>query len=152
MLITFVVFGKYLESVAKGKTSEALSKLMGMQVKTAIRVELSLSDNTTVLSEEEVDLAVIKVNDVVKVLPGGKVPTDGVVVRGNSYIDESMLSGECIPVSKEAGDSVYGSSINQHGVLYVRATAVGDDTTLAQIVRLVEEAQTSKAPILGTIS
>ena len=105
MLITFVVFGKYLESVAKGKTSEALSKLMGMQVKTAVRVELSPSDNTTVLREEEVDLAVVKVGNIVKVLPGGKVPTDGVVIRGNRFytfvapLTVLLLLSENVPTS-----------------------------------------------------
>jgi len=147
MLITFVVFGKYLECVAKGKTSDALSKLMGMQVKSAIRVHFSLDDKDKVVKEEEVDLTHIQIGDVVKVIPGAKIPTDGTVIKGESYIDESMLTGESIPMAKASGDDVFGATVNQFGVLLVRVTRVGKDTTLAQIVKLVEEAQTSKAPI-----
>ncbi len=139
MLITFVILGKLLEARAKGKTGDAIKKLMGLAAKTA----------RVVRGGEEIDIPVEQVvaGDIVVVRPGDKVPVDGVVVDGRSSVDESMLTGESIPVEKHAGDTVIGATINKLGSFKFRATKVGKDTALAQIVRLVEEAQGSKAPI-----
>ncbi len=139
LLITFVLLGKLLESRAKGRTGDAIKKLMGLAAKTA----------RVVRGGEEVDIPVeqVVVGDLVVVRPGEKIPVDGVVVEGSSAVDESMLTGESIPVEKTVGDTVIGATMNKLGSLRFRATKVGADTALAQIVRLVEEAQGSKAPV-----
>ncbi|MDW7776709.1 MAG: heavy metal translocating P-type ATPase [Methanosarcinales archaeon] len=139
MLISFIILGRYLEVKSKGKTSEAIKKLMGMQAKTA-RI---LVDGT----EKEVPIENVKPGDIVVVRPGEKLPVDGIVVDGRSAIDESMLTGESIPVEKNEGSEVIGATINRTGSFRYRATKVGADTALAQIIKLVEDAQTSKAPI-----
>ncbi|AGB49901.1 copper/silver-translocating P-type ATPase [Methanomethylovorans hollandica DSM 15978] len=139
MLIAFIVLGRYLEARAKGRTSESIKKLIGLQAKTA----------RVLAGEEEKEILVedVQVGDIVVVRPGEKLPVDGVVVQGSSAIDESMITGESIPVEKTAGDTVIGATINKSGYLQFRATKVGADTALAQIIELVENAQTSKAPI-----
>ena len=139
LLLTFVILGKLLEARAKGKTGDAIKKLMGLAAKTA-RV---LRDGA------EIDIPVedVRVGDTVVVRPGEKVPVDGVVTEGSSAVDESMLTGESIPVEKRAGDTVIGATLNRLGTFRFRATKVGAETALAQIVRLVEEAQGSKAPV-----
>ncbi len=139
LLITFVVLGKLLEARAKGRTGDAIKKLMGLAAKTA----------RVVRGGEEADVPVeqVVVGDLVVVRPGEKVPVDGVIVDGASAVDESMLTGESIPVEKVTGDTVIGATMNKLGSFRFRATKVGADTALAQIVRLVEEAQGSKAPI-----
>lgn len=139
VIITLVILGKMLEAVAKGRTSEAIKKLMGLQPKTA-RV---IRDGT----EQDVPVLEVIPGDIVLVRPGERIPVDGEVIEGQSAVDESMLTGESLPVEKGAGDSVAGATINKHGVLRFRAEKVGKDTALARIVRLVEEAQGSKAPI-----
>ncbi|URM31014.1 heavy metal translocating P-type ATPase [Cytobacillus firmus] len=139
VLITLIILGKLFEARAKGRSSEAIKKLMGLQAKTA-----------TVLrngSEMEIPLEEVVVGDIVYVKPGEKVPVDGEIVEGRSAMDESMLTGESVPVSKSIGDSVIGSTLNKNGFLKVKATKVGRDTALAQIIKVVEEAQGSKAPI-----
>ncbi|MEK7562377.1 MAG: heavy metal translocating P-type ATPase, partial [Patescibacteria group bacterium] len=138
-LITFVVLGKWLETMAKGRTSEAIKKLMGLQSKTA----------RIVRGSETLDIPIdeVKKGDVVLVRPGEKVPVDGVILKGGSSVDESMLTGESIPVEKNVGDKVIGATINKHGSFEFEATNVGNETALAQIIRLIEEAQGSKAPI-----
>ncbi len=141
VVIALVLLGKYLESLAKGKTSQAMKTLLGLQAKTAT---VKRGSSELVLPLEEV-----LIHDLVLVRPGEKIPVDGIVVEGSSYVDESMLTGEATPVSKTQGSQVIGSTINQSGALTFRATAVGADTVLAQIMALVETAQASKAPIQG---
>ncbi len=193
LLLTFVVMGKLMESYAKGKTSDALAKLLKLQPKTALIIEgctivdgnnnggggddddddaITISSNTnnklisdgsnniniiaassnnnvTIKGGQEkmIDITLLQCKDIAKVLPGSTIPADGIVVKGKSTVDESMMSGEAMPVRKDIGMNVYGSTINHAGTIYVRITRVGKDTALAQIVRVVEEAQTSKAPI-----
>jgi Cu+-exporting ATPase len=138
-LIIFIVFGRYLEARARGRTSEAIRKLMGLRAKTS-RI---LVDGV----EKEVPVEEVVVGDIVIVRPGEKIPVDGIVVEGSSAVDESMITGESIPVEKGAGNTVIGATINRTGYFRFRATKVGADTALAQIIRLVEAAQTTKAPI-----
>ncbi len=139
VIITLIRLGKFLEARAKGRTSEAIKKLMGLRAKTAHIIRDGV--------ETEVAVDDVKVGDVVLVRPGEKVAVDGVVVEGRSAIDESMLTGESLPVEKKPGDPVIGATINKLGMLKFEATKVGKETALAQIVRLVEDAQGSKAPI-----
>ena len=153
MLLTFVVMGKLMEAHAKGKTSEALTKLMELQPQDALLVEgmdgEEEEDSKVVVhaTTRRIPIALVQTGDLLKVLPGSSLPVDGRVERGASSCNEAMITGEAMPVSKERGDEVFGGTINNNGVLFVRATRVGDDTAISQIVRLVEDAQTSKAPI-----
>jgi Cu+-exporting ATPase len=139
LLLTFVILGKLLEARAKGRTGDAIKKLMGLAAKTARVVRDGV--------EIDVPSEQVVAGDVVVVRPGEKVPVDGLVIEGRSSVDESMLTGESIPVEKNVGDTVIGATMNKLGSLRFRATKVGRDTALAQIVRLVEEAQGSKAPV-----
>jgi Cu+-exporting ATPase len=139
VIITLIKLGKYLEARAKGRTSEAIKKLMSLQAKTAQIVRLG--------QELEVPVEEVRVGDIVIVRPGEKIPVDGVVVEGRSSVDESMLTGESLPVEKGPGDPVIGATLNKLGLLRFEATKVGRETALAQIIRLVEDAQGSKAPI-----
>ncbi|KAL5578253.1 hypothetical protein UlMin_019952 [Ulmus minor] len=145
MLITFVLLGKYLECLAKGKTSDAIKKLVELAPATATL--LIKEKDGRYIGEREIDALLVHPGDALKVVPGAKVPVDGIVVWGSSYVNESMVTGESIPVSKEVSSSVIGGTINQHGVLHIQATKVGSDTVLSQIISLVETAQMSKAPI-----
>jgi len=139
VIITLILLGKYLEAAAKGRTSEAIRKLMGLQAKTA-RV---IRDG----KEEDIPIEEVVPGDVIIVRPGEKIPVDGRILEGNSAVDESMLTGESIPVEKKAGDHVVGATINKFGTFRFEATRVGKDTVLSQIIRMVEDAQGSKAPI-----
>ena len=139
VIIALILLGKTLETVSKGRTSQAIKKLMGLAPRTAIVIHDG--------KESEIPITEVEVGDLVRVRPGGKVPVDGAVVDGYTSVDESMLTGESIPVEKKAGDPVTGASINKNGTITFRATRVGSDTTLAQIITLVEQAQGSKAPI-----
>ncbi|MGG7163437.1 heavy metal translocating P-type ATPase [Clostridium ihumii] len=138
-ILTLITLGKYLETKTKGKTSEAIKKLMGLSPKTA----------TIEKDGKEISISIddVEVGDIIIVKPGEKLPVDGVVISGMTSIDESMLTGESIPVEKVEGSKVIGASINKNGLIKYKATKVGSDTTLSQIIKLVEEAQGSKAPI-----
>lgn len=139
VIITLILLGKYLEAVAKGKTSEAIKKLMGLQAKTARVIRNGI--------EADIPVEDVEVSDIIVVRPGEKIPVDGKILDGNSSIDESMLTGESLPVEKKAGDYVIGATINKFGTFKFEATKVGKDTALSQIVKMVEDAQGSKAPI-----
>lgn len=139
VIIALIMLGKYLEAITKGKTSEAIKKLMGLSPKTATVIH---DGKEMVIPIEEVE-----VGDIILVKPGEKIPVDGEVIEGRTSVDESMLTGESIPVEKYAGSKVVGASINKNGTIRFKATKVGKDTTLAQIIKLVEDAQGSKAPI-----
>ncbi|HWL26805.1 MAG TPA: heavy metal translocating P-type ATPase [Ureibacillus sp.] len=139
ILITLIILGKLFEAKAKGRSSEAIKKLMGLQAKTALVIRNG--------EELEIPLEEVIVGDTLLVKPGEKVPVDGEVIEGNSAVDESMLTGESIPVDKTMGDAVIGSTINKNGFLKVKATKIGRDTALSQIIKVVEDAQGSKAPI-----
>ncbi|MTD41926.1 heavy metal translocating P-type ATPase [Erwinia sp. CPCC 100877] len=139
VILTLITLGKYFEAVSKGKTSEAIKKLMGLAPKNA----------RVLRNEQELEIPVdsVQVEDIIIVRPGEKIPVDGVVVAGSSAVDESMLTGESMPVEKKVGDNVTGASINKNGSFRFKATKIGKDTALSQIIKLVEEAQGSKAPI-----
>ena len=139
LLITFIVLGKWLEARAKGKAGEAIKKLMGLQAKTARIVK----------DGREIDVLIkeVKANDIIIVRPGEKIPVDGKIIEGHSSIDESMISGESIPLEKTVGDEVIGATINKTGSFKFKATKIGKDTMLAQIIKVVDQAQSSKAPI-----
>lgn len=139
VIITLITLGKYLEAVTKGKTSEAIKKLMGLAPKTATVIQ---DGKEMIIPIDEVEAG-----DILLVKPGEKIPVDGEVVEGRTSVDESMLTGESIPVEKYAGSKVVGASMNKNGAIRFRATKVGKDTVLAQIIKLVEDAQGSKAPI-----
>ncbi|CAO3630954.1 unnamed protein product [Mucor fragilis] len=170
LLITFIHFGKWLEALAKGKTAETITKLMDLQPEKATLVEVSkntsrqsLSDSAStltnnsgkgateseqVLTEREIDSVDIQVGDILKINAGGRIPCDGKVWRGSSATDESMITGESVPVTKKEGDSVITATINLSAPIYIRAIRVGSDTTLSRIIQLVQDAQASpKAPI-----
>lgn len=135
-LITFVILGKFLEAKAKSRTSEAIKKLMGLQPKTA-----------RLASGKDIPIEEVKVGDILLVRPGEKIPIDGVITKGSSAVDQSMITGESLPVEKQANDMVIGGTLNKIGSFEFKATRIGSETTLSQIIKLVEEAQGSKAPI-----
>lgn len=139
LIITLILLGRYFESIAKGRASDAIKKLMGLQPKTATIIRNG--------KELKVNVEDLAVGDVIIVKPGEKIPVDGIVVTGESSVDESMLTGESMPVSKKKGDTVIGATINKYGAFQFRAAKVGSDTALAQIIKIVEEAQGSRAPI-----
>ena len=139
VIITFIILGKWFESITKGKASEAIKKLIGLQPKIA----------TVIRDGKEITIPIkdVVIGDVIIVKPGQKIPVDGIVIEGSSSVDESMITGESIPVEKKAGDAVIGAAINKHGSFKFKSTKIGKDTVLNQIIKLVEEAQGSKAPI-----
>lgn len=139
LILVFISFGKYLEALTKGKTSEAIKKLIGLQPREAT----VLKNN----GEIKIPIAEVKVGDIILVKPGEKIPVDGIVIDGYSGVDEKAITGESIPVEKKKGDEVIGATINKTGVLKFKATRVGKDTTLSQIIKIVEQAMNSKTPI-----
>lgn len=139
VVIGFVIFGKYLEARSKLRTGEAIEKLLGLQAKTALLWRNGV--------EAEVPVSEVQIGDILIVKPGSKIPVDGVIVEGYSSVDESMITGESVPVDKEVGDFVVGATINKQGNFKFKATKIGSDTALAQIIKMVEDAQGSKAPI-----
>lgn len=139
ILITLVILGKYLEANAKGKTSEAIKKLIGLSPKIALVLRNG--------KEIKIPVDAVLVGDIIIVKPGEKIPVDGVLTEGNSSVDESMVTGESIPVEKKKGDTVIGATINKHGSFRFKATKIGANTTLARIIKLIEDAQGSRAPI-----
>lgn len=139
VLITLILLGKLFEAKAKGRSSEAIKKLMGLQAKTALVVREGI--------ERELPLEEVVIGDTIIVKPGEKIPVDGEVLEGTTAVDESMLTGESLPVDKQTGDALYGSTINKNGFIKMTATKVGRDTALAQIIKVVEDAQGTKAPI-----
>ena len=139
MIMSFILLGKLLDAVAKGRTSEAIRKIMGLQAKTARVIRGG--------EEQEIPIEDVLVGDIVVVRPGEKIPVDGIVIEGYSAIDEKVITGESIPVEKKSGDQVVGATMNKTGVLKFKATKVGKDTVLAQIISMVEDALSSKAPI-----
>ena len=144
VIIALILLGKTLEAISKGRTSEAIKRLMGLAPKTAIIIEADGAGGTI---EKEIPIDEVIPGDIIMVKPGAKIPVDGEVTDGQSAVDESMLTGESMPVDKKAGDRVYAATINSNGVLRFRAEKTGGDTALAQIIKLVEDAQGSKAPI-----
>nr|WP_263324862.1 heavy metal translocating P-type ATPase [Neobacillus sp. Marseille-Q6967] len=139
ILITLIILGKLFEAKAKGRSSEAIKKLMGLQAKTATVIREGM--------EKEIPLEDVVTNDIVLVKPGEKIPVDGEILEGRTALDESMITGESVPVDKTVGDTVIGATINKNGFIKIKATKVGKETALAQIIKVVEEAQGSKAPI-----
>jgi Cu+-exporting ATPase len=139
MIMSFILLGKLLDAVAKGRTSEAIRKIMGLQAKTAHVVRNG--------EEQEIPIEDVQVGDIVVVKPGEKIPVDGIVTEGYSAVDEKVITGESIPVEKRSGDQVVGATMNKTGMLKFKATKVGKDTVLAQIISMVEDALTSKAPV-----
>jgi len=142
VIITLILLGRYMEAVSKGKASEAVKKLIGLKPKTAVVVRKG--------REIRIPAEQIQIGDIVIIKPGEKIPTDGTVVDGHSTVDESMITGESIPVEKKKGDTVIGATINKNGLLKIRTTKIGKDTVLSQIINLVEGALSSKAPIQRT--
>ncbi len=139
VIIALILLGKSLEAVSKGRTSEAIKKLMGLAPKTALIIQDGV--------EKEIPIEEVEIGDIIIVKPGAKIPVDGTVVEGHTSIDESMLTGESMPVDKKTGDAVYAASLNTTGMIQFKAEKIGGDTALAQIIQLVEDAQGSKAPI-----
>ncbi|XP_008798771.2 copper-transporting ATPase HMA4-like isoform X2 [Phoenix dactylifera] len=145
MLISFILLGKYLEVMAKGKTSDALAKLTDLAPETAFL--LNMNGDGNVISETEISTQLLQRNDVIKIVPGAKVPVDGIVIKGQSHVNESMITGEAKAIAKRPGDKVIGGTVNENGCILVKATHVGSDTALSQIVQLVEAAQLARAPV-----
>ncbi|KAI3523438.1 hypothetical protein L1887_01565 [Cichorium endivia] len=145
MLISFILLGKYLESMAKGKTSAALAKLTDLAPDTACL--LTINNEGDVYTETEINTRLIERHDILKIFPGSKFPVDGVVVDGQGYVNESMITGEATPVAKNIGDRVIGGTVNENGCLLIKATHVGSETALSQIVQIVEAAQLARAPV-----
>lgn len=139
--MALMIVGRYLESIAKRRTSHAITELLGLQAKTAILISTDQSGNVT---EKEVPVELLQKGDLVKVTPGSKIPADGVVESGKTSVDQSMITGESNTVVKGVGDSVIGGTVNKDGLITVKLTKVGSDTMLAQIVKLVKESQTNK--------
>ena len=145
MLPSFLLVGRYLEARAKKKTSDSIRELIGLQPTAATLIELDDAGN--IVSQKEVDIKEIQIDDTLLVRPGDKIPVDGEVIGGHSYVDESMINGEPIPKAKRDGEEVFAGTINQEGVLHIKAKKIGSETVLSNIIRLVEKAQSSRPPV-----
>ena len=139
MIITLILLGKYLEHTAKSKTGDAIKQLMSLQTKTA---QVLRDGQEQTISIDEVNLS-----DILVIRPGEQIPTDGKIISGTSAIDESMLTGESVPVEKKENDTIFGGTINTNGLIQMEVSQIGKQTVLAQIIQMVEDAQGSKAPI-----
>jgi Cu+-exporting ATPase len=146
ILVMLIMLGRFLEIAAKNSTSAAVTKLLALQPATALLLTFD-EDKKEIEKEEEMDINLVQRGDILKVIPGSKIPTDGEVIFGSSSVDESMITGESLPVSKSLNSTVFGGTLNQQGVLHVKVTKIASESTVSSIVRLVEEAQNSKAPI-----
>ena len=145
MLPSFLMIGRYLEARAKKRTSDSIRELIGLQPTVATAIEID--ENGEIISQKEVSIADIEIGDLLLVKPGEKIPVDGDVVGGESYVDESMINGEPIPKVKKDGEEVFAGTINQDGVLHIKALKIGKETVLSNIIRLVEKAQSSRPPV-----
>ena len=145
MLPSFLLVGRYLEAKAKQKTSDSIRELIGLQPTVATLIELD--DGGNILSQREVNISEIQIDDILLVRPGDKIPVDGEVIGGHSYVDESMINGEPIPKAKRDGEEVFAGTINQDGILHIKAQKIGKQTVLSNIIRLVEKAQSSRPPV-----
>ena len=145
MLPSFLLVGRYLEARAKKKTSDSIRELIGLQPTAATLIELD--DGGNILSQREVNISEIQIDDILLVRPGDKIPVDGEVIGGHSYVDESMINGEPIPKAKRDGEEVFAGTINQDGILHIKAQKIGKQTVLSNIIRLVEKAQSSRPPV-----
>lgn len=145
MLPSFLLIGRYLEAKAKKKTSDSIRELIGLQPTAATLIELDSNGN--IVSQKEVNIKEIQIGDILLVRPGDKIPVDGEVIGGHSYVDESMINGEPIPKAKRDGEEVFAGTINQDGVLHIKAKKIGSETVLSNIIRLVEKAQSSRPPV-----
>ena len=145
MLPSFLLVGRYLEARAKKKTSDSIRELIGLQPTVATLIELD--DGGNILSQREVNISEIQIDDILLVRPGDKIPVDGEVIGGHSYVDESMINGEPIPKAKRDGEEVFAGTINQDGILHIKAQKIGKQTVLSNIIRLVEKAQSSRPPV-----
>ena len=145
MLPSFLMIGRYLEARAKKRTSDSIRELIGLQP--TVATEIELDENGEIISQKEVSIADIVIGDLLLVKPGDKIPVDGDVVGGESYVDESMINGEPIPKVKKDGEEVFAGTINQDGILYIKAQKIGKETVLSNIIRLVEKAQSSRPPV-----
>ena len=146
-LIFFILLGKFMESYAKGRTTDSIQELVSLAPDNAVLVTLQENDPNVILEEQEIDLRLVQVGDILKVTPGGRFPCDGVIIRGQSYVDESMLTGESDPIFKIVSKSVLSGTVNKSAMLLIKVQKVGSDTTLARIIRLVEDAQANRAPV-----
>lgn len=147
MIMAIFITGKYIESVAKGKATKEIRKLLELGAKNATVLRVPQGDDSGEPQEIIIPISEVRLGDIMIIKPGEKIPTDGIVTKGSSFIDESMVSGESMPVVKKIGDKVIGATLNQDSILYVKATKVGKDTFLSNIIKLVEEAQGTKVPI-----
>ena len=145
MLPSFLSIGRYLEAKAKYKTSDSIKKLIGLQPKTATLIKLN--ENKEIIQQEEINIENIKINDILLVKPGEKIPTDGIIFDGSSEIDESMITGEPLPKTKHTKDEVFAGTVNQDGILKIKTTKIGKETLLSQIIEMVEKAQSTKPPV-----
>ncbi|KVH96446.1 Cation-transporting P-type ATPase [Cynara cardunculus var. scolymus] len=145
LLISFILLGIYFDSISKGKTSDALANLTDLTPDTACL--LTMGDDKNVISETEISTQLIQRNDILRIFPSSKFPVDGIVIDGHGYVNESMITGEAVPVAKNPGDKVIGGTVNDNGCLLIKAIHIGSETAHSQIVQIFEAAQLARAPV-----